>query len=326
MVKLKVSIALSMAVGALAVSASAQVSAPAAGSAEAAAGKTAADAPASSVPVLAPAPAPVPANPVVPAAPQYNNPPTWVGATPTGQDGTPGAMPAYGIAVAPSEARAPEAPEPARTYEYRFTATLDVANVLWRPGGGGYRLFADNDRAWRIALGLGYDLLNLPENLTLAVEAGYLAEPSHGTEPSSMGGGLSGSLSASTLLLGSSLRWAITPWMAPYGRLGLFASRVAMDFDAAPGTGGASSSAGMSWTRHQWTAGGLLGAGVMVNMLPKTRVAVGLLVEGGLWLQKSVEMRLDNELPAGAIATTGARIGTLDNTGPYFRLAGVLRF
>ena len=320
MAQLKVSIALAIAVVALAARASAQVPAPAAVSPEAGAGKTAADAPAANLP------APAPATPVeAPAAPQYDNPPTWAGATPTGQQGTVGDMPRYGIPVASSESRAPEAPEPPRTYEYRFTATLDVVNVLWRSGGG-TRLFADNDRAWRIAVGIGYDLLNLSENLTLAVEVGYLAEPSHGTDPSSTDGNLTGSLSASTLLLGSSLRWAITPWLAPYGRLGLFASRVAMDFDAAPSTSGTSSSAGMSWTRHQWTEGGLLGAGVMVNMLPKTRVAAGLLVEGGLWLQNSVEMRLDNELPAGAIATTGARIGTLDNTGPYFRLAGVLRF
>ena len=242
-----------------------------------------------------------------------------------GQDGTNGAMPRYGIPVAQSELRSPEASTPARTYEYRFAVTLDLANVLWRSGGG-YRLFSDNDRAWRIALGFGYDLLKLPEHLILAIEAGYLAEPSHGTDPSSMGGSLTGSLSASTLMLGSSLRWAITPWMAPYGRLGLLASRVAMDFDAAAMINGNSSSSGMSWSRHKWTEGGLLGAGVMLNMLPQARVNVGLLVEGGVWLQNSVEMRLDRELPAGAIATTGARIGTLENTGPYFRLAGVLRF
>ena len=317
MAKLKVSIALAIAVAALASGASAQVPAQAPGSPEGPAGNPAVDAPASSPP------APAPANAAqAPAAPPATNPPTWVGAAPVVQGGT--QAPQYGTPAPAGEWRSPEPSTPARTYEYRFTTTLDVVNVLWRSGGG-YRLFADNDRAWRIALGLGYDLLNLPEHWILAIEAGYLAEPSHGTEPSSMGGSLTGSVSASTLLMGSSLRWAITPWMAPYGRVGLLASRIAMDFDATATSGNLASS-GASWTHHKWTEGGLLGAGVMLNMLPNNRVAAGLLVEGGLWLQKSVEMRLDRDLPAGAIATTGARIGTLENTGPYLRLAGVLRF
>ncbi len=212
---------------------------------------------------------------------------------------------------------------PARTYEYRFAATLDVANVLWRSGGG-YKLFADNYRAWRIALGFGYDLVKLPDHLLLAIEAGYLAEPAHGSDPVPQGGNLNGNLSVSTLLLGGSLRWAISPWMAPYGRLGLLASRVAMDIDAQALSN--SSSSGASWSHHEWAGGALLGAGVLVNMLPQSRVNLGLLVEGGLWLQRSVEMRLDSERSAGAIPTTGARVGTLESTGPYFRLAGVLRF
>jgi hypothetical protein len=86
------------------------------------------------------------------------------------------------------------------------------------------------------------------------------------------------------------------------------------------------SSASESWSHHKWTEGALLGAGLMMNLLPQARVNVGLLLEGGLWLQRDVAMELTRDLPNGAIATSGARIGTLENTGPYFRVAGVLRF
>ena len=221
------------------------------------------------------------------------------------------------------EPRSSETTGPAKTYSYRFIGTVDLANVLWRSGRGNH-LFSDKDAAWRLGIGIGYDLLQLPEHLVLSLEAGYLGEPAHGDTLSPIAGTLRGSLSASTVLVGTSLRWAVTPWMAPYARLGLSASRVSMDIDT--DSNADVSSASESWSHHKWTEGALLGAGLMMNLLPQARVNVGLLLEGGLWLQRDVAMELTRDLPNGAIATSGARIGTLENTGPYFRVAGVLRF
>ena len=221
------------------------------------------------------------------------------------------------------EPRASEVTGPAKTFGYRFIATVDVANVLWRSGRGN-DLFSDKQASWRLGIGIGYDLLELPEHLVLALEAGYLGEPAHGDTLNPIAGSLRGSLSTSTGLLATSLRWAVTPWMAPYARLGLLASRVSMDIDADSNAN--VNSASESWSHHKWTEGALLGAGLMMNLLPQARVNFGLLLEGGLWLQRDVAMELTRDLPSGAIATSGAQIGTLENTGPYFRLAGVLRF
>jgi hypothetical protein len=219
--------------------------------------------------------------------------------------------------------RASSTTGPAKTFSYRCIATVDVANVLWRSGRGN-DLFSENAASWRLGIGIGYDLLQLPEHLILALEAGYLGEPAHGGNLNPIAGSLQGSLSASTVLLGTSLRWSITPWMAPYARLGLLASRMSMDIDTNSGASG--SSAPESWSHHKWTEGALMGAGLMMNLLPQARFNFGLLLEGGLWLQRDVAMELTRELPNGALATSGARVGTLENTGPYFRLAGVLRF
>ena len=256
------------------------------------------------------------------ALPQAVRPPTvaYPGAiAPSGE----GEVLQEGNASDVEERRASETTGPAKTYSYRFIATVDVANVLWRSGRGN-DLFSEKEASWRLGIGIGYDLLQLPEHLVLALEAGYLGEPAHGDNLNPIAGSLQGSLSASTVLLGTSLRWGVTPWMAPYARLGLLAGRVSMDIDTDSNAN--ASSASESWSHHKWTEGALLGAGLMMNLLPQARVNLGLLLEGGLWLQRDVTMDLTRDLPNGAIATSGARLGTLENTGPYFRLAGVLRF
>jgi hypothetical protein len=213
-----------------------------------------------------------------------------------------------------------------RTYEHRFSATLDVANIVWRSGRG-IDLFSNNDAAWRIGIGVGYDVLKLPSQLILALEAGAMVEPEHGTSDSSglLGGTISGTLSTSTFLLGGSLRWALTSWFAPYGRLDFFTSRMAVDVHSTA-TNATSGTSGGDWSYHRWIEGGALGGGLMFNLLPVSPANVGVLLEGGYWLQHSVDILLESNVPPGGILTSGARLGSLDNSGPYFRLAGVLRF
>ncbi len=230
------------------------------------------------------------------------------------------------LPVGVNQAQIPEATDTPRTYEHRFSGTLDVANVLWRSGRG-YDLFSTNNAAWRIAIGVGYDLLKLPNQMILGLEVGAMAEPSHGPDSSSglLGNTLSGTLSASTFLLGGSLRWAMAPWFAPYGRLAFFTSRIAVNIQSAAANA-TSSSLGGDWSYDRWAAGGALGGGLMFNLPPKSPVNVGLLVEGGYWLQQSIDIQLESSPPPGSISTLGARLGSLQNSGPYFRLAGMLRF
>ena len=236
---------------------------------------------------------------------------------PLGGTLTPGAV---------AQAPAPEVSEPPRTYEHRFTATLDLANVLWRPSRG-YDLFSSNNAAWRIGLGLGYDLYKLPSQVILAVEVGALLEPGQSTNSDSglLGNTLHGSISAATFLLGGSLRWAMTPWLAPYGRLQLFTSRYAVDIQTSAGDATTTASGG-EWSYHRWAEGGALGAGVMANLPPRSPVNVGILLEGGYWLQQSVDLVLEGNPSPGSITTAGARIGSVGNSGPYLRVAGMLRF
>ncbi len=220
------------------------------------------------------------------------------------------------------EARVSGSEVPGTIRQYRFFATLDVANVLWRSGRG-YDLFAERDGSWRLGAAVGYDALRLPERFVLAVEAGFLHEPEHGDNLRPVVGSLSGSLSASTIQLGPSLRWSMLPWLAPYARLGLLASSTRMDLESNSNMDAANST---SWSHQKWTPGGFMGLGAMATLAPRNPVNVGLLLEGGLWLQRSVDIRLERDLPSDAIATSGARIGKLENTGPYLRVAGVLRF
>ena len=217
-------------------------------------------------------------------------------------------------------------PTEPRTYEHRFTLSLDLANVLWRTNRG-YDLFSSNDAAWRIGIGAGYDILKLPSRMILALEVGAMLEPGQSMTSDSglLGNSLSGSVSASTLLLGGSLRWALTPWLAPYGRLQLFTSRLAVDIQTTASNVTAGSTGG-EWSYHRWAEGGALGAGVMLNLPPRSPVNVGVLLEGGYWLQQSIDVVLEGNPPPGSIATSGARLGSLGNSGPYFRLAGLMRF
>ena len=284
--------------------------APAASAAPAAAAPaSAAAAPAAAFP--APAGGTQVAESPLPAAPMFQRPEP-LGGTLAPEAGTP--------------PQPNEPPPPPRTYEHRFSVTVDLANVIWRSSRG-YDLFSSNDAAWRLGVGFGYDAFKLPNQLILAVEGGALLEPgqSGNTDSGLLGGSLRGSLSAATFLVGGSLRWAATSWLAPYGRLQLFTSRYAVDIQTAAGnvTTGAS---GGEWSYHRWAEGGALGAGVMANLPPRSPVNVGILVEGGYWLQQSVDLVLEGNPPAGGIATTGAHIGSLGNSGPYLRLAGVLRF
>ncbi len=212
-----------------------------------------------------------------------------------------------------------------RTYEHRFTVTLDLANVLWRTNRG-YDLFSTNDAAWRVGLGLGYDIAKLTNQMVLSLDIGAQFEPERSSNDDGLlGNTLSGALSAATFLLGGSVRWAVTPWFAPYGRMQLFTSRYAVDIRTAVANVTAGATSG-EWSYHRWAQGGALGAGVMLNLPPKTPVNVGLLLEGGYWLQQSVDLVLERDLPAGAIATAGAPVGSLGNSGPYLRCAGMLRF
>lgn len=261
---------------------------------------------------VADAPAPQ-ATATSPAASASAVPPVWQSVPPL----TSAALPeARGEVSTAGEVRiASETPRPGKTYIYRFSATVDVANVLWRSGRG-YDLFSESDATWRLGVGFGYDALRLPNSLVLVVEAGFLHEPTHGGNLTPLFGNLSGSLSASTLHLGPSLRWDIVPWLAPYGRLGLLATSVSMDLDA-----GAT-----AWSYQKWAGGAHLGAGVMLTIPPRNPVAFGALIEGGYWLQRDVPIQLERELPRDAIATSSARIGTLENTGPYLRVAGIMRF
>ena len=218
----------------------------------------------------------------------------------------------------------PDVKEEPKTYEYRFAVNVDIANVLWRTNRG-YDLFSKSNASWRIGIGAGYDLFKLPSQVVFAVELGALMEPGQSSSDANglLGNTVRGSLSGLTFLAGGSLRWAPLPWIAPYGRLQLLMSRYSVDIS----TSNTSNGTGGDWSYHRGAAGGALGGGVMLNLPPHSPVNVGVLIEGGYWLQDSVELVLDNGgTPGGNISTYGARVGSLGNSGPYMRIAGVLRF
>jgi hypothetical protein len=195
---------------------------------------------------------------------------------------------------------------------------------MWRSGSGVF-LFSQNRAAWRLGIGIGADVVELDKDLLVAVDAGIFTEPSHGTDSGIMQNTISGELHAYGYQLGASLRKPLTPWLAPYVRAGFLTSKVSMDITGTTldSSGGATQ---VQWSRSRWVPGGTLGLGVMGYTPPTHQFSFGMLAEGGYWLQRSVDIALDSSLPNGAIATSGATLGSLHNSGPYLRLAAVMRF
>ena len=248
-------------------------------------------------------------------------------AAPTSPTSDPSSSATSPTLVSPNPAPTATADSVPRTYEHRVSITLDLANVLWRTSRG-YDLFSTNNVAWRIGVGVGYDFWRLPDRFVAAVEIGAMFEPEKDTNNDSklLGGAISGTLSASTFLAGGSLRWGVLPWLAPYGRVQVLASRYNVDIRTSP-TDANSTSVGADWSYHRWVGGGALGAGLMLNLPPATPVNAGLLFEGGYWLQHSVDLVLErSDAPSGSISIAGAKLGSLDNSGPYLRVAGLVRF
>lgn len=221
-----------------------------------------------------------------------------------------------------AEAAAPPLADqtPPRTYQHRFTGTVDVANVLWRSSSG-YDLFSSHDRGWRVGLGIGYDLLHLSRQLVVAAEAGMLVEAAEQRSAGLLADTVDGTLTGAGVNLGASMRMQATEWFAPYGRVAFAETWYRMDIDARDSTNGT-----ISWTKDKWVPGASFGLGALFNLLPNKPVNWGFLVEGGLWLQREVPIQLERSVASDAIATSGAQLGTLKNNGPYFRLAGVVRF
>lgn len=209
---------------------------------------------------------------------------------------------------------------PPKVYQQRFTGTVDVANVLWRTGSG-YDLFSSHDAGWRVGLGIGYDFLHLSKQLVFAAEAGMLVEAAEQRGTGLLADRLEGTLTGAGVNLGASMRLQATEWFAPYGRVTVAETWYRMDIDARDPTYNS-----VSWTKDKWVPGASLGLGALFNLLPHKPVIWGALVEGGLWLQREVPIQLERSVASDAIATSGAQLGTLKNTGPYFRLAGVVRF
>jgi hypothetical protein len=278
--------------------------------------------PATAAPTTAPA-APIAATPVTLAEP----PPAT---TPVAGSAPSAAAPARFALPAPADA--PPPPRPKGPVESRFNVGINL-DALWYTGRS-YDPFSKNNVAQNTGLSLGYAVL-LSGPLSIVPEIGFGLDSQ--SSSSLYGGAIqSTELDTKRFYGGVSVRYALLSFLEPHGRLAGGASL--MNVTVAPGSGDLTTpppSFAPSLTDTKVSPFASLGAGFTLhtpNAALETQsgalrsLVLGLTIEGGYVLAKSVELTPVPEHPPGRIPTTDATLGTLERSGPYVRASVVARF
>jgi hypothetical protein len=220
--------------------------------------------------------------------------------------------------AAPPAARAPvvEQPSPRQDPEAYPLAVMLNYEPQWNLDPG-YDLFDSDNVSHYWGLGLSYDLLEIQPKTALVAELGWSAAAEEQTDL--YGGAVSSTeLSSNRFIVALSAHYRIWSVFGPHVRL----------------------SGGL----HQWTASldgeddgeqfedsGVqgfvrLGAGVSAEYTLGSRLAAGLLAEGGYTAAKAASIGLYPADDTDGIATRTAELGKLSLSGPYLRVAGLARF
>lgn len=306
---------------------------------------TAAKAPKAPAPAAAPATAPVPA----PAAPEKQSAPAEEPAPGNSTPGDAAAVAQPEVAPAPvtlaedapsSEAKpsSTEAPEA----RYPLPVPSDAPTPFVRKGPlpshfelgltststwythRSFDLFSDNNASSAFGLMAGYVIWS-DDPLSLVPEIGLSA---NGEESRALfGGDTSTRLDALTLHAGASLRYALLPFLEPEVRVTAGAARLDAEMSTANDPRLKSGTL--------WTPLVTLGAGFSLHTRPGAfesrsgnlrSLLLGGTAEGGYQLEGSVDLTMKPDRESANVATSDMSLGTLERSGPYFRIAGFVRF
>lgn len=232
---------------------------------------------------------------------------------------------ASGNAKPPAE-REPE--EPARHGDASAAFALGVSfEAPWYTDPG-YDVYAEDDVAARFGVWASYDVAALRDDAFLAIELGWGTE----SEESRVLGEADTKLSTQIAYAGAQVRWVALPWLQPHLRL-------------AGGTGIIDAELDAGGTAYHDGAGGVFedmlspfgSAGLGFTLRTNTRafedhhgrlasLSFGLMFEGGYTLAKPIDVALDGPGPSARdIALSEPKLGSLDRSGPYFRVSLVGR-
>jgi len=229
-------------------------------------------------------------------------------------------MPPRGDAsAAPADSPAPDRHEGPIQSRVAIALTLDTLFLTARS----FDLFSSKDSTTNTGVYLGYAVID--GAISIEPQIGF----STGAEGRSglFGGAITRTdLTEQKYYGGLDLRLALLPFLEPEARVAVGASTLDVSVDP---------STGAHLSTHDTSPFATFGAGLTLRTPPgglETRsgslrkLAFGITLEGGYVAARSVELAPSPPHDTGRIPTADARLGVLERSGPYARLAALVRF
>jgi hypothetical protein len=279
-------------------------------------------------------PAPPSATEAAGDAPPASSEPAATGAPEEASKAPPEAPSAPTTSVVASRPPAPEpaAPEPVRDAPrpapdagtVHSRVALGVASTFVHHGDTGFALASTSALARTTGAFVGYAIID--ERLSIVPELG--AQFGSDDRSGLFGGAIAHTSLDSRLLFGGvQVRFGLLSFLEPEVRLDVGASTLDLKLTPSSGTGELRSAG----TSVFASAGAGLAlrtpAGAFETRAGALRsLALALTVEGGYLAGPSMDLSPTPSQAVGRIATEDARLGTLDRSGPYFRVDAALRF
>jgi hypothetical protein len=201
--------------------------------------------------------------------------------------------------------------------EFPFAVYLNV-EPQWNTDAG-YDLFDDDDVGTEVGLGLSYDVLELAPDVALVAELGWgMTSQEQGYL---FGGAFTGTeLDLHRFSAAVSAHYRVLPWVGPHARVAGGVSLLDASFEGRESDERFEDSGTSPFLR--------LGGGVSAEQSLGEHIAAGVLFEGGYTLAQGVALKLEprSDSDRDGIDTRYADLGTLSLSGPYLRIAALIRF
>lgn len=194
------------------------------------------------------------------------------------------------------------------------------------PADAGYGFAGIEETQRRFDLFASYDVFQPTSRVVVAAGAGFRTL---------LGGdGDRGEIHERTFLGDLTVRYTATSWLFPHVRAAAGAAYT--DLSIRDENLSADGNLGVDFEKDDWTATGELGAGLTLRTKARTfetrsghvsSLSFGLLVEGGYSLAAAMPVKLSPaDSPSSGVPLTTTKLGTLDRSAPYLRIAAVARF
>ncbi len=272
-----------------------------------------------------------PAQPVTPTTTEAPPAPS----TPLAVASVPPASPAVVYQVVPPRAvmlvprTYPIRPRPKRVFgDAGAPFMLGVGVGFGWPSDSGYAVAGLGSRHNRFELLGAYDVWQPVKKLVLSAGGSFRALTG--------GEGSTATIKERAIQADVLARYALLPWLFPHLRAAFGAVGTKLSMEDSIGYSSADVDQRVSYEDKDWAPIGTLGGGFTLRTKARgfetyrgnlSSLSLGVLVEGGYSLASAAKLRLTpTTQPAPGIDLKTAALGSLDRSGPYVRVAGVVRF